>query len=155
MMEPKEISFTPTDRQRSIKEVYNRFKANHFSRFLGLELLEVSEMEVLVGLAVQEHHLQNLGFVHGGLLATLADVAMGFAAVACTKPEQHVLTGDLRISYMNPGLGPYIFVRGYTLKVGRRLVFTEAEIYRESEATRTEICKASATMVVIDSHDIK
>lgn len=138
----------------SVQKVYERFSANHFSRYLGLELLAASEEEVLVGLPVREDHLQNVGFVHGGVLATLADVAMGFAAVARTSPENHVLTGDLRVSYLNPGLGPYLYVRGYAVKAGRRLVFTEAEVYREEDGIRTLICKASATMVVVAKEDV-
>ena len=137
-----------------IEEVYARFGANHFSRHLGLELISASEEEVVIGLPVQEQHLQNVGFVHGGILATLADVAMGFAAVARTRVDQHVLTGDLRVSYLNPGTGPYIYARGYALKAGRRLVFTEAEIYREADGERVLICKASGTMVVVDKADV-
>jgi len=139
----------------SVQKVYERFSANHFSRYLGLELLAASEEEVLVGLPVREDHLQNVGFVHGGVLATLADVAMGFAAVARTSTDNHVLTGDLRVSYLNPGTGPYLYVRGYAVKAGRRLVFTEGEVYREEQGVRTLICKASATMVVVAKEDVR
>lgn len=139
----------------SVQKVYERFSANHFSRYLGLELLAASEEEVLVGLPVREDHLQNVGFVHGGVLATLADVAMGFAAVARTSPDNHVLTGDLRVSYLNPGTGPYLYVRGYAVKAGRKLVFTEGEVYREEQGVRTLICKASATMVVVAKEDVR
>lgn len=144
-----------SDIHPSVQKVYERFSANHFSRYLGLELISASEEEVVVGLPVREDHLQNVGFVHGGVLATLADVAMGFAAVARTSPDNHVLTGDLRVSYLNPGLGPYLYVRGYAVKAGRRLVFTEGEVYREVEGVKTLVCRASATMVVVAKEDVQ
>jgi uncharacterized protein (TIGR00369 family) len=136
--------------QRSPEDIARSFAANHFSRFLGLELVSVTEDGVTICLPVQEHHLQNAGFVHGGVLATMADVAMGFAAVTHTPKGNLVLTGDLRISYLNPGLGPHIYARGYSIKTGRKIVFTEAEIYREENGKRIEVCKASATMVVVE-----
>jgi uncharacterized protein (TIGR00369 family) len=133
----------------AIEQVHVRFLANQFSRFLGIELISVSETEVVIGLPIKDEHKQNAGFVHGGVLATLADVAMGFAAVAAAPVTHHVLTGDLRIAYLNPGIGTYLFARGYAIKAGRKIVFTEAEIYRTAGDEKIPVCKASATMVLV------
>ena len=139
----------------ALAEVHTRFAQNAFSRFLGIELVEVSAEAIVLRLALQPEHRQNLGFAHGGLLATLADVCMGFAAVANARPDSHVLTGDLRVSYLNPAIGPVVWARGYPIKVGGRLVFTEAEVYQEAEGSRRLLCKASATMVVVAKADVR
>jgi uncharacterized protein (TIGR00369 family) len=141
--------------QDLIAEVRARFDSNHFSTFLGLELLSADSGRILLSLPVKEQHMQNVGFVHGGILATMADVAMGFAAVSVTDPSNHILTGELKISYLNPGIGPILFVEGFSIKAGKKLVFTESEIYRSTESgTRILVAKASATMVVVSKKDV-
>lgn len=139
----------------ALAEVYTRFAQNAFSGHLGIELVSVSAEAILIKLELLPHHRQNLGFAHGGLLATLADVCMGFAAVANARPDSHVLTGDLRISYLNPASGPVVWAKGYPIKVGSRLVFTEAEVYQEAEGSQKLLCKASATMVVVAKADVR
>ena len=55
-----------------------------FPALLGLEFLEWEEGRVVVGMQVDERHL-NLGRrVHGGVLATLLDVAGACAGTFCT-----------------------------------------------------------------------
>ena len=137
-----------------LAEIEKRFNQNAFSQLIGFDLLLVSEEEIRVGLALQPNHLQNVGFAHGGVLATLADVVMGFAAVAKSRAGQHVLTADLRISYLNPGTGPYIWARGFAIKAGRRMVFTEAEIYNSQESPLL-IAKASATMAIVEQEALR
>jgi uncharacterized protein (TIGR00369 family) len=143
------------DLQNRLDLVRERFKTNAFSQLLGFELESLTKDEVRVGLDLLPHHLQNAGFAHGGVLATLADVVMGFAAVAKTTQGHHVLTADLRISYLHPGVGPRIWARGYALKAGRKMVFTEAEIYQETDGAPLLVCKASATMAVVPEADLK
>jgi uncharacterized protein (TIGR00369 family) len=137
-----------------LAEIRKRFQENAFSQLLETELLLVSPEEIQIGLLLQPKHLQNVGFAHGGLLATMADVVMGFAAVAKSRDGQHVLTADLRISYLNPGIGPYIWARGFAIKAGRRLVFTEAEIFNSLEKP-VRIAKASATMAIVEATELK
>ena len=131
-----------------------RFGQNHFSHTLGVQILHANEGRCLIKLPVQPGHKQNLGFVHGGILATLADIAMGFAASSLQDDDHHVLTGELKISYLNPGIGDEIYAEGITLKAGRKIVFVEAEVFTLTGETRKLVAKASSSMVVIDRRDV-
>jgi acyl-coenzyme A thioesterase PaaI-like protein len=63
--------------------------------------------------------------------------------------NQHIVTADLKISYLNPGVGTALFAKGWVLKAGRRLNFCEAEIFSIQGEERTLIAKASATMATL------
>ena len=131
-----------------------RFGQNHFSQTLGVQILHAEGGNCLIKLPVQPGHRQNLGFVHGGILATLADIAMGFAASSLQDEHHHVLTGELKISYLNPTLGEEIFAEGTTLKAGRKIVFTEAEVFTLAGDVRKLVAKASSSMVVVSRAEV-
>jgi acyl-CoA thioesterase len=55
-------------------------KKDKFAHFCGIELLEVSPGRARGRMAVQPHHLNGMGSVHGGALFTLADYIFAVAA---------------------------------------------------------------------------
>src|SRR5258708_37406141 len=55
-----------------------------------------------LGLRVEQRHLNSRGTCHGGLLATLADIALGYACVAANEDGQsrNFVTIDLAVEYL-------------------------------------------------------
>jgi uncharacterized protein (TIGR00369 family) len=134
------------DFKNTVKEKLQR---QFYMHLLGFEI-ETIEAGLIEGkLILEEKHLQHKGFAHGGVIATLADIVMGFAAVTLVPANQHIVTADLKISYLNPGVGTALFAKGWVLKAGRRLNFCEAEIFSIQGEERTLIAKASATMATL------
>jgi uncharacterized protein (TIGR00369 family) len=86
-----------------------------------------------------------MGYAHGGLIATLADLAAGFASVALVQAP--VVTVELKVSYLNSGIGSQLRAVGWVLKAGRRLHFCEAEVWCDEVL----IAKATATMAVVEA----
>lgn len=141
--------FTPAEPD-FINMVLERIGGNHFSQFSGIHIHHIAAGEVEATIELQQHHLQQMGFVHGGVTATLADVVSGFAAYTLVKKGQGVVTADLRVSYLNPGLGNKVHARGYVIKAGSRMHFCEAEVWTTNEkGERVDIAKSSSTMVVV------
>src|SRR5690349_3708799 len=112
--------------QNTIRE---RLRNQHFMALVGFEITKIAEGVVEGELLLTTHHQQHKGFVHGGVTATLADITAGLAAVSLVPANHHVVTADLNVSYLNPGVGEKLFARGWVLKQGRKLNFCEAEIY--------------------------
>ncbi|GAA3965238.1 hypothetical protein GCM10022407_09640 [Hymenobacter antarcticus] len=113
---------------------------------IGADLTAIAPGRVEAALTLGQQHLQQRGFAHGGLIATMADLVAGFAAVTLVPDDFGVVTSDLKISYLNPGVGQHIKAIGWVLKSGRRLHFCEAEVWCDDVL----IAKASATMAVIE-----
>jgi uncharacterized protein (TIGR00369 family) len=117
-----------------------------FMHLVGADLTVITPGRIEAELVMGEQHQQQRGFAHGGLIATMADLVAGFAAVTLVPDNFGVVTADLRVSYLHPGVGQKLKAIGWVLKAGRRLHFCEAEVWCDDLL----IAKASATMAVVE-----
>ena len=125
------------------------FRRAPFMVDLGVEPTAVDAGRITTQLPLATRHLQHTGQVHAGVMATLADHSMG-AAAQTLAPEGHwVLTAELKTSALRPGRGERLVCEAHVLKAGRRISFTEAEVYAEQGGQRTLVMKASATMAIV------
>lgn len=127
----------------------------HFMNLIGFHLSEIEEGRTEGWLDLQEVHKQQAGFAHGGLVATLADITAGFAAVTLVPADYRVVTGEIKISYLHPGLGQKLSAKGWVLKQGKKMHFCEAEVWSHNHGEEKLIAKATATMVNIPPEDQK
>ena len=141
------------DFKNTINEKLDR---QFFMQLLGFKITDISEGKIEGELELKDIHKQHKGFVHGGVIATVADIVAGFAAVSLVPADHHVVTVELKTSYLNPGLGEKLFAKGWVLKQGRKLNFCEAEVYSISGTNEPVlIAKASATMATLTPEDVK
>jgi uncharacterized protein (TIGR00369 family) len=127
-----------------------------FMKLLNIELTKMEEGCMEAELVLQPVHQQHKGFAHGGVIATLADVVAGFAAVSLVPKDHHVVTAEIKVSYLNPGVGHKLLAKGWVLKQGRKFNFCESEVYSRSPGQPdTLVAKASATMAIISPEEIK
>lgn len=136
------------------KTIRESLKKQEFMKLMGLQITRIEKGRIEGEIDIEEKHLQHKGLVHGGVTATLADIVAGFAAVSLVEPNHLVVTAEIKISYLNPGLGDKLYAIGYVLKPGRKLIFCEAEIWSENETARIMVAKATTTMAVIAPEDI-
>ena len=125
--------------------IRRKLERQHFMHLIGADLTRIEPGRIEAELALGQQHQQQRGFAHGGLVATMADLAAGFAAVTLVPDEVGVVTSDLKVSYLNPGVGTRLKAIGWVLKAGRRLHFCEAEVWCDDVL----VAKASATMAVV------
>lgn len=103
-----------------------------FPAHCGIEEVGVVEGGARIRMAPQPFHLNNIGIVHGGVLCTLLDVAMGSTCrVHLGKP---VMTLDMQVAFITPGRGP-LLAQGRILRAGRSLVYVEATVVTERDET--------------------
>ena len=75
---------------------------------------------------------RDIGLFHGGVTATLIDVAGGFAAQSLMPAERQVLTVEFKINLLAPGDGEQLVVRGEALRAGRTLTICQIDAYAVS-----------------------
>ncbi len=139
---------------QAYKERIEKYLAGqHFMNLIGFRLQVIEEGRTEGWLDVRQEHKQQTGLLHGGVIATVADIVAGFAAYTLVAENQHVVTAELKISYLNPGLGETLHVIGYVLKQGKKMSFCEAEVWSVGRDKRTLIAKATTTMVTIFPED--
>ena len=127
--------------------IREKLQRQYFMHLIGADLTRIEPGRIEAELALGQQHQQQRGFAHGGLVATMADLAAGFAAATLVPEGVGVVTADLKVSYLNPGVGQRIKAIGWVLKAGRRLHFCEAEVWCDDVL----IAKASATMAVVEA----
>ena len=74
------------------------FGAANFITDLGIEVTAVEAGHVATEMRVTEKHLQQNGFVHAGVLATIADHTAGGAASTLIFADKFVLTAEFKIN---------------------------------------------------------
>lgn len=117
-----------------------------FIQEVGYRLADAGEGWVETRLSVEPRHLQQHGYVHAGVVTTMADHTAGGAASTVVQEGQSVLTCDLSIQLLRPGKGTELRCRGEVVKAGRTLVFTQADVW----ADEIHVARLLATMAVVD-----
>jgi uncharacterized protein (TIGR00369 family) len=116
-----------------------------YGDFLGIELQDISPGRALCTIELKDHHLNNGGRVHGGVLTSLADTAAG-AAVRSIRPEGKLsATTDLSISYIRPPTGHRLVAQAEVIHAGRQLFRTEISIHCEDKL----VAKTNATFMIV------
>jgi uncharacterized protein (TIGR00369 family) len=97
---------------------------------------------VSIGVRIEEKHTNSRGICHGGVLATFADLALGYAMAAQSGSSAgSFVTAHLAIDYAGAARpGDWVHSEVEIQKVGSRLAF--ANCYLVSGASR--IVRASA-----------
>ena len=103
-----------------------------FPAHCGIEEVGVFDGGARIRLAAQPHHLNNIGLVHGGVICTMLDVAMGSTCrVAVGSP---MMTLDMQVAFIAPGRGA-LLAEGRILRQGRSLIYVEATVTAETDGT--------------------
>ena len=82
-------------------------------------------------LDVTDQHLNEAGTLHGGVLATLVDAAMGQAVRSRTGEDDVPATSQLTITYLRPGKPGTVQVTGRVSKQGEHLTVCEADVEQD------------------------
>jgi uncharacterized protein (TIGR00369 family) len=131
--EPLPEGFKPLFRSSPVIEmigpVYSRGEG------AGLEL----------GLRAERKHCNRRGTVHGGILATLADIALGYSLAFSTQPPTAAITANLSIDFAGAAKeGDWLEARVDFQKLGSRLAFANCYI----NVGEQRVARASAVFLV-------
>ena len=100
---------------------------------------------VRIGLFAGPAHCNSRGFVHGGLIATLADNAMGLSCGSRPGAVGGLVTVNLAIDYLASGrIGQWIQVEPRMIKAGSTLCFVQALVTADGIAC----ARANATFKI-------
>ncbi len=116
----------------------------------GATLLEVTPGAVAIALPVAPHVGQQHGFVHGGVVAAIADSAAGYAALSLMAAGAGVLTTEFKINFLAPASGERLVARGRVVKSGRTLTLAIAEVHAETGGESRLCALLTATLMTVE-----
>jgi uncharacterized protein (TIGR00369 family) len=114
--------------------------------WLGMRLVDTGEGTAVVSMTTTEDMANHSGFVHGGMISTLADSAMG-RSVRTLKPAViRAMSFDLKLNFINAAkVGEDLRATGHVIHAGRRTVVAECRV---EGADGRLVATASATFAV-------
>jgi uncharacterized protein (TIGR00369 family) len=105
-----------------------------FAGRLGAAVTEVEEGRARLEFDATAAHLNPAGTVHGGVLATLVDTAMGTAVRSATDDGDVPATSQLTVTYLRPGKPGRLTVTARVRTRGEHLTVCEAEVEQEERS---------------------
>lgn len=101
--------------------------------------------DLVTGMRAEAKHCNARGTVHGGMLATLADVALGYAMAFSSTPPASLVTANLTLDFAGTAkTGDWLEARVDVQKRGSRLAFANCYI----TVNEQRIVRASAVFLV-------
>jgi len=114
--------------------------------WLGLTVADTGEGMAVVEMTPTEDMANHSGFVHGGMISTLADSAMGRSLRTLKPGVIRAMSFDLKLSFIGAAkIGEKLRATGRVIHAGRRTVVTDCRI--EGKDGRL-VASASATFAV-------
>ena len=116
-----------------------------FAERLGAEVELADDGSARVRFTALEEHLNQAGTLHGGILATLVDTAMGAAARSLTDEGDRPATSQLTVTYLRPGKTGPLEVTARVRTRGEHLTVCEADV----EQNERSLVHAVATFALL------
>lgn len=106
--------------------------------------------DLVIGLRVEAKHCNARGTAHGGILATLADVALGYTMAFSSTPPASLVTASLSLDFAGTAkIGDWLETHVDAQKRGSRLSFANCYITVNDQ----RIVRASAVFLVAGQLD--
>ncbi|ACV64236.1 thioesterase superfamily protein [Desulfofarcimen acetoxidans DSM 771] len=109
------------------KNIMDFHSSNQFARLLGIELIRLGNGYSGFIFQAEKDHTNPYGIIHGGVTATLGDIAM---ACALRTRGIQVITAELTVNYVSPGnTGVELEITGQALHLGKTVCLAEFSVH--------------------------
>lgn len=141
-------AFTPANPDFGAR-VRDSFDRQAFMATIGAELASVASGQVALSLPHRPDLTQQHGFFHGGVVATMADNAAGYAAFSLMPADSSVLTVEFKLNLLSPAEGDRLVAEANVLKPGRSLTVCRSDVHGERAGARKLVATALVTLMAL------
>ena len=134
----------------SLKQEFHR----GFVKTCGITLVSLERGRAESRLEISAAHSQQDGFVHAGVMATMADHTAGYASFALVDKKSRILTIEFKINYLRPAVGEILLCRSTVIKEGRQVLVAESEVYDVRHTLERLAAKAMVTLMAVPAEAI-
>ena len=129
-----------------IREQFATRLGTLFNGHVGIELVDAGPGFARLRLPIREEILQPTGVVHGGVVATLADVTAGVASHVSYPPGTEIVTVELKVNFIAGLREGVLHSEAKPLHIGHRTSVWEVRIDHDSGR---HVAFASGTFMVV------
>ena len=131
MHQPRNPSFA--------EEIKQSFAKQTIMSLIGAELSRVEPGVVEITLPYRADLAQHHGFLHAGVVTTIADSACGYAAYSLMPPKSEVLSVEFKVNLLRPAKGEVFVAVSEVLKSGKTLTVVRADVFGLDQSGRREL----------------
>lgn len=142
----------------SFKALNPAFEANVRESFskqtamttIGAQLITVEPGVVEIAIPYCADLTQQHGYLHGGIITTIADTACGYAAYTLMPVDSEVLSVEFKVNLLRPAKGQSFVATAEVIKSGRTLTVARADVVSIDEEQKRElIATMQATIICL------
>ena len=151
-MTPDLNDSTPTfapqtpDFESRVRESFARQK---LMATIGARLSEVSPGVVVIGLPFRADLTQQHGYLHAGIVTSVADSACGYAALSLMPADADVVSVEFKINLLAPARGERFVARGRVVRAGRNLTVCVGDVFAFDGEARKLVASMQGTMMSV------
>lgn len=117
---------------------------------IGAELTCVEAGVVEITLPYRPDLAQQHGYLHAGIVTTIADSACGYAAYSLMPPETEVLSVEFKVNLLRPAKGKRFLAVAEVVKAGKTLTVVRADVFgMDHDGQRELVATMLGTMICI------
>jgi uncharacterized protein (TIGR00369 family) len=131
-------------------DVASSFARQPIMNLIGASLSLVGPGVVEITLPYRGDLAQQHGYLHAGVVTTIADSACGYAAYSLMPAGSEVLSVEFKVNLLRPAQGVSFVARAEVIKAGRTLTVVGADVFGIAEnADRALVATMLATMFCV------
>jgi uncharacterized protein (TIGR00369 family) len=120
-------------------DIKQSFSKQTIMRLIGAELSRVEPGVVEITLPYRPDLAQQHGYLHAGIVTTIADSACGYAAYSLMPPKSEVLSVEFKVNLLRPAKGEVFLAVAEVVKSGRTLTVVRADVFGLDQSGRREL----------------
>ena len=132
-------------------EVRDSFARQAVMTTIGAELVSVVPGGIQISLIYRADLTQQNGYLHAGIVTTIADSACGYAAYTLMPPNSAVLSVEFKVNLLRPAKGEEFLAIAEVLKPGRTLTVVRADVFANPKSERVLVATMLGTMMCLTS----
>jgi uncharacterized protein (TIGR00369 family) len=135
------------------EEVQRSFKRQPIMNLIGATLSLVEAGVVEISLPYRADLAQQDGYIHAGIVTTIADSACGYAAYSLMPAGSQVLSVEFKVNLLRPAQGVTFVARAEVIKAGKTLTVARADVFGvDDKANRKLVATMQGTMICLWSN---
>jgi len=124
-------------------------------RLIGAELSLLKPGIVEITLPYRADLAQQNGYVHAGIVTTIADSAAGYAAYSLMPAGAEVLSVEFKVNLLRPAQGKSFLARAEVIKPGRTLTVARADVFGVADSSdRALVATMLATIICLQKRPL-
>ena len=132
------------------RDVADSFGRQPIMKLIGARLSLVEPGVVEITLPYRADLLQQNGYLHAGIITTIADSACGYAAYTLMAAGSNVLSVEFKLNLLRPAQGETFVARAQVIKAGKTLTVVRADVFAMNESEeRRLVATMQGTMICI------